>query len=137
RMRGLAVGERRAKHVLAALLLAEPVGARDVDHQRDLPVVDVGSERVRDGCLEDPGEDLHVVALDELARLRQALVRLVAARALGEELDPPPAGPAAGLAPVEEVAVAHVDPELRERPRGGKAEADLHWRPRRAPAARA
>src|SRR5207253_45928 len=74
----------------------------------------------------DPAEDVRAVALHELSRLRQALVRLVTARALGQDLDAPPAGTLTGLAPEEQRAVAHVDPELREGPGIRVDDADPH-----------
>ena len=69
---------------------------------------------------------MDAVALHELARLRQALVRLVGSRALEQELDAPPARPIAGLIPVEEISVAHVDAELGKRPAVRVDDADPH-----------
>src|SRR5262249_39251928 len=90
-------------------------------HERHFLLVHVGPERVRHRRLEHAGEEVHAVALHELARLRQALVGLVTGRALEQDLDAAPAGAIADLTPVEHVRVAHVDAELCERARPCRA----------------
>ena len=122
----LAVRERAAEDIVASLLLGEPVGTRVHDHEGHFLLDHVGAQRVGDGRLDDPAQDVGAVALHELPGLRQAFVRFVAARAFGQYLDPAAARSMADLAPVEEGAVTHVDTELSERSGVRIDDAELH-----------
>src|SRR3989441_889458 len=117
-------GEAGTDEPLRPLALREVVGGVDRVEGRDPLRLDVRHERIGDVRQDDAGEHVHLVVLDELARLGERGRRL-AFVVLEDDLELPAARLPARLLPVQLAAAVHVLAGGGDGARQGRDEADL------------